>query len=380
VLVRVCGVDRVVSILSVLGLILVGLHFGIPGVYFSYLRRQVNRSWNLHADPGYLPMVVVIVPTYNEEEMIVRKLDNLDEQTYPHDSLSIIVADDASEDKTRSLIDGWIQAHPKSHLTFMSQQKRTGKMPMVLSVLKKLDPKTELIILTDADAFWNKEAVSNGARYFADPIVGVVTGSIQYEEHGDSQEKTYRGFYNILRVAESKIFATPVHNGPFLAIRMSAFEKFGLPDFAGIDDSALGSFMAFAGLRAIQVDDVSVVEPSRGSLFRRKTRRANRLILNFSNTRKNAERLGLYKRTSFEQIWRMESWLHLFNPWLLLLGALLMAVDVVSGRGFRLALLSLTVGLVLFILPLYRTWIAQQFYLIVARLRSFVTHDITWRR
>lgn len=369
------------SLLTVLGLILIGLHFGIAGFYFGYIKRYVNRPWNLHVDPAYTPTVAVIVPTHNEEQLIIRKLDNLHDQTHPGDHLNIIVADDASQDKTRVLVNDWIQAHPETRLTITTQQERTGKMPMVRGVLQNLDKKTELVVLTDADAFWNNEAISNAIRYFADPIVGIVTGSIQYEESDSPPgERTYRGFYNLIRVSESKIFSTPIHNGPFLALRMSSLQDCGLPDFAGIDDSALGSFFAFAGLRAIQVEDVSISEPGRGSLFRRKTRRANRLMLNFSNTRKSAVRRGVYKRTAFEQIWRVESWLHLYNPWLLVVGALLIVIDLVSGRGLRLGLLSLTVGGALLIIPLYRTWMIQQFYLVAARLRGLVTNDVTWRR
>jgi cellulose synthase/poly-beta-1,6-N-acetylglucosamine synthase-like glycosyltransferase len=370
--------------LIVLGLILITLHFGSSLCYFGYCRRNANRPWKLHTDITYAPRIVIIVPTYNEELLIVRKLDDISDQTYRKDRLGIIVADDGSQDRTKNLVTKWIQTHRELGVEIIAQASHSGKMPMVREVLNRLGQKTDLTILTDVDAFWEHDAILHAARYFADPAIGAVTGSIQYarEKRGDNprEEKTYRKFYNVLRVSESKVFSTPISNGPFLALRTSSLREYGLPDFVGFDDSAIGSFFALAGLRAIQVEDVMVWEDARGSLLRRKTRRANRLVLNFLNTKKCAIRRGVYRRTAFERIWKMEWWLTLVNPWLLLAGASLLVIDLFTGQGFRLALLPLSAGVGLSFLAPYRAWMIQQFYLIAGRVRGLMTSDITWRR
>jgi len=335
----------------------------------------------LNTDDAYAPRTLVVVPTYNEEELIVRRLDNIFEQTYPKDRLSMIVADDGSDDRSRSLVTEWVRTHPDLETTLTPQTVHSGKMPMFRALLNRIEPNIDLVVLTDVDAIWERDAIANATRYMADPTVGSVTCSIQYVKNGNSGgESAYRNFYNVLRVCESKIFGTPVQNGPFLALRISSLREYGLPDFAGIDDSAIGSFFALAGLRAIQVDDVKVWEDFRGSLLRRKLRRANRLILNFTNTKKCACRCGVYRRTAFEKIWKMEWWLHIVNPWLLIGGILLMAIGLVAGPNSSLCaffLLLLGAGL---ILPAYRSWAIQQFYLIAARIRGLITKDITWRR
>ena len=43
--------------------------------------------------------MTIIVPTYNEAGLIESKLDNIFEQDYPKDLMSIIVVDSASTDK-----------------------------------------------------------------------------------------------------------------------------------------------------------------------------------------------------------------------------------------------------------------------------------------
>lgn len=186
--------------LSILGLVLIGLHFGIPVSYFCYLRRTTNRPWKLHADTSYKPNVTVVVPAYNEEELIVRKLDDIRDQTYPKNRLSIIVADDCSHDRTKDLVMEWIRTHPEVEATIVAESNHSGKMPMVRKVLEQLGQKTDLVVLTDVDAFWDHDAISNATRYFADTTVGAVTGSIQYsKEDNPPGEKAYRDFFNALR-------------------------------------------------------------------------------------------------------------------------------------------------------------------------------------
>ena len=46
------------------------------------------------------PTVSVIVAAYNEETVIERRLENLLELDYPADKLEIVVASDASTDRT----------------------------------------------------------------------------------------------------------------------------------------------------------------------------------------------------------------------------------------------------------------------------------------
>jgi cellulose synthase/poly-beta-1,6-N-acetylglucosamine synthase-like glycosyltransferase len=70
------------GLLTLLALALALLHFGVPLAYYSYLRvRWLSKPWGIAPDPNYRPKVTVIVPTYNEAELIESKLDNLAEGT-----------------------------------------------------------------------------------------------------------------------------------------------------------------------------------------------------------------------------------------------------------------------------------------------------------
>ena len=151
------------------------------------------------------------------------------------------------------------------------------------------------------------------------------------------------------------------------------------PIFPGSDDSSFGSFIAFTGYRAIQADDIQVKEPIRGNQFRRKIRRAQHLLLNFLKTKQYAKKFGVYKHIEpFEKIWRMEWWLHVVNPWLLIASIILLITAVLYGSS--LALILLGIGLALLVLKTYRTWALQQIYLVIASVRNLWTSENVWSK
>jgi cellulose synthase/poly-beta-1,6-N-acetylglucosamine synthase-like glycosyltransferase len=366
-------------ILEIITVILAGMHFGIPLFYYAYLKyTYLNKPWNIKINENYKPKVTIIVPTYNEAEFIWSRLDNIYTQNYPKNLMEIIVVDSASNDGTMDLVKKWSSEHRDIELKLVEEPERRGKLSAILESLKHVSSGSDIVIFTDADAFWELDALSKAVAYFADKSVGAVTSSITYCNKNEF-ENVYREYYNIIRVAESKVYATPIHNGPFLAIRAELIRKFGLPVFAGSDDSSFGSYIALLGSRAIQVDNVTVNEPVRGSQFRRKVRRAQHLVLNFLKTKQYAKRMGFYNPTKlFEKIWKMEWWLHLVNPWLLLVS---MSLLVISAFYSSLtALILLGIGLMLLVLRPYRTWMLQQFYLIMATMRNLWTKETIWSK
>jgi cellulose synthase/poly-beta-1,6-N-acetylglucosamine synthase-like glycosyltransferase len=292
--------------------------------------------------------------------------------------MEIIIVDSASDDGTVALVKKWTLEHRDVILKLVEEPERRGKLSAVLESLKHVSSESSILVFTDADASWEPDALKKATTYFADPLIGAVTSSITYFG-GKVFENVYRDYYNIIRVAESKIYATPVHNGPFLVIRTELLRKFGLPTFLGSDDSSFGSYIAMLGFRSIQVDNVAAKEPVRGNQFRRKVRRAQHILLNFLKTKQYAKKLGVYRHIKpFEKVWRMEWWLHVVNPWLLIACMIPLLIGAVYGSLITLVLLG--IGLMLLMLRAYRMWALQQLYLIIAAVRNLWTKEITWSK
>lgn len=368
------------NMLEFLALVLAGLHFGVPLAYYWYARAKwLSKLWNIKIDENYRPKVTIILPTYNELEFIEKKLDDLYAQDYPKNLMETVIVDSGSDDGTVDIAEKWAKKHSDFEMKIVWESVRKGKLHALNTALKHVDSATEVIVFTDADAFWDEMTLSKAVRYFSNPKVGAVTSNISYIGFNVAlNENEYRDYYNVLRIAESKAFATPIHNGPFLAIKARLLKEVGLPDFPGSDDSSFGSFIAFMGYRAIQVDDIWVMEPLRGSQFRRKVRRAGTLLSNFFETKSYAKKLGVYTKSPFEKIWRVEWWLHVVNPWLLVGCLAFLLMSIIQGSIVALALLL--TGVASLALKVYRMWILQQVYILLAAIKNLWTKEIMWSK
>jgi cellulose synthase/poly-beta-1,6-N-acetylglucosamine synthase-like glycosyltransferase len=365
-------------LLGMIALALLFLHFSVPLAYYQYLNGYGNKPWQLKIDKEYKPYITTIVPTYNEEEMIARRLENLASQKYPRDKQQIIVADSGSTDKTALIVEEWRRANPSVNVTLLSDPER-GKFKAIKKAMTVMEPSSVAVVLTDADAFWDPTTLGETVSFFADPEVGSVTGSLTYVgDHGALSEDSYRDYFNRVRVAESKIHSTPIHNGPLLAIRNGFLCKIVFSCYLGSDDCTLGSLVAFAGYRAIQADTATVHEHVRGRRIRGKVRRAVGLLLTFHRTKKYAKKMNVYVRSKFETVWRMEWWLCVVNPWILFAGIILLASEVISGS--LLASAALLIGLLSLGSKTFRSWMLQQVYLVLGAMQSLWTDDATWNR
>jgi len=81
----------------------------------------------------------------------------------------------------------------------------------------------------------------------------------------------------------------------------------------------------------------------------------------------------------FRGILAIESFLHLTNPFLLLVSTTLLIASTLTTHSFT-ALSVLALGAVLLAIKQYRTWIVQQFYLIIASLKNLWSKEIIWSK
>jgi len=371
-------------LLDVLLIIAIGLalvHFGFPLAYYYYLKKKwLGKPWDIKRDPMYNPRVSIIVPTYNEAGLIEDKLDDLARQDYPRDLLEVIVVDSASIDGTLGKVEEWAWKNTGVKLVLLREPVRRGMVPALNYALKHIPEDAEIVVFTDTDSFWDKNTLKTITEYFADSSVGALTASIEPLETGKvDRETNYRGFYNVVRVSESKKHSTPIHNGGLIAYRKALLDKIGgFPLYTGNNDSTPASLIAFMGYRAIQVDDAVVKEPILKNRLRRKIRRAQHLILHFIHTKQYAKKIGIYKKSTFDKIWLIESYLHLANPWLLIISAGILLANTILLHIQSIILLS--IGIAMLFAKAYRTWIETQLCLVIGSIRNLWTKEIAWEK
>jgi len=360
--------------LEIIALILAGIHFGVPLTYYYYAKtRWLPKPWNIKVDENYRPKVTILLPTYNEEKLIKDRLDNIYNQTYPKELMEVIIVD-SSNDKTPEIVKQWSMDHKNLSLKLLREKERRGKVFALNEALKYVN--NDIVICTDADALWPENAVCETVKWFADFSVGAVSCLKKPTNIGFlGIEEGYRNYYNILRLAESKAYSTPIFHGELAAFRKELLLKInGFPTDIGTDDSYTATVITSLGYRSITPEIWVVEMVPKKSYALWKIRRAQLLIQHFIK----AKKLKPQNKT-FKKILDTETYLHIINPWILLVTTALLIGDILLFNSIN-SLILLFLGVTMLLIKEYKTWIMSQIYLIVASIRNLKTKEIAWKK
>jgi len=134
--------------------------------------------WNRHRnsritppmpDPIALP-VSVLIPSFNEEVVIVTTVERILASDYP--GLEVIVIDDGSKDRTVEVLTDRFGNEPRVSILSI---ENSGKATALNTGLARA--KGEIVVALDADTLFNRDTISRLARWFADPTIGAVAGN-----------------------------------------------------------------------------------------------------------------------------------------------------------------------------------------------------------
>ena len=210
-----------------------------------------------------LPRVAVIIPAYNEETVIERRVENLLALDYPRDRLDVVVSSDASSDRTPDLAEA-AGAH-------VLRNPRGGKVAAQNRAVAQTD--ADIVAFSDANSTWAPDALRKLVRNFADPDVAYVCGRHVYETpEGDNKEGAYWRYELMLRDAESKLHSITGGNGSIYAVRRTDYVEVD-PRFG--HDLAFPYLMVQRGKRAVYDPEALAFEkatPTNETEYRRKVR------------------------------------------------------------------------------------------------------------
>ena len=156
-------------ILQIIFWVNVGLIIYTTVIY--YLILKVLKQNNYEKNEQYLPNISLIICTYNEEKNIAVKLENTLKLDYPREKLQVILADDGSTDTTVEIANGF-------EFVEILKLSRGGKTRAQNDAVKIAQ--NEILVFSDANNIYKKNALKKLVRNFADKRVGVVCGELQY--------------------------------------------------------------------------------------------------------------------------------------------------------------------------------------------------------
>ncbi|MGB7022954.1 MAG: glycosyltransferase [Candidatus Acidiferrales bacterium] len=188
------------------------------------------RKFELETRDDYWPKVSVLISARNEEKDIAWKVQETLAWNYPPDRLELIIASDASEDRTDEILSNY----KDPRLRFVRMESRVGKNE-ALNRLSRLAI-GELLLFSDANSHIGKGCLRSMVRYFSDPRVGCVTGTehTQPEEQESavgSGTRAYLDYELMVTNLESQIGSVIVCDGALFVIRASLFHELQ-PDLA----------------------------------------------------------------------------------------------------------------------------------------------------
>ncbi len=165
------------------------------------------------------PTVTVIVAAHNEEDVIARRVENLLALDYPPELFEIVVASDASTDRTHDIVRGIAAGEPRVSLL---ECPRGGKV--AAQNLAVAQSAADVVAFSDANATWAPDALRKLVRAFADPEVAYCCGRLVLEAaDGTNVEGAYWRMETWLREQESETGSITGGNGSIYAVRRSDY-------------------------------------------------------------------------------------------------------------------------------------------------------------
>ena len=172
-------------------------------------------------DADGTPTVAVVVAAWNEETVVERRLENLLELDYPAERLEIVVASDASTDRTDELVEAVAAREPRVRLL---RCPRAGKVAAQNLAVRGIE--AEIVAFSDANCTWSPDALRLLVRAFADPDVAYACGRLVLQDAaGTNREGAYWRFETWLRAQESALGSITGGNGSIYAVRRSDYPE-----------------------------------------------------------------------------------------------------------------------------------------------------------
>ena len=236
--------------------LIVYTHVGYPVVLAALVWVRGSRAEHFHGKEGViaasddaLPSVSLLIPAYDEEEVIAAKVANVLALDYPREKLQIVVASDGSADATA--------ARAREAGADLVLDLAPGGKTAALNSAAEL-ASGEMLAFSDANSAWEPGALRRLLAPLTDPEVGYVCGQVRFTNaDGDNLEGAYWRYEMAVREMESALAGVTAGNGAIYAVRREAYIAL---DPAGSHDLSFPFALAKRGLRSLYVPSARAEE------------------------------------------------------------------------------------------------------------------------
>jgi len=201
------------------------------------------------------PAVTLVIPCFNEADILEAKIANCKLLDYPINKLTIVFIIDGSTDGSHMILSHWPE------IKVLYQQGRAGKTAAENRAMKFVQ--SEYVIFSDANTMLNTGAVKNIVKHFANNKVGCVSGEKKIiSGKADSASGTGEGIYwkyeSLLKRLDSELNSAVGAAGELVAFRVSLYQD--LPEDTLLDDFMQSMQMAAGGYKIVYEPQAFAVE------------------------------------------------------------------------------------------------------------------------
>jgi len=197
--------------------------YGAAVVSYIVGRFAISLWYRVPKDAHYQPKVAIVMPAFNEEEVIGRSLRSLLALDYPEDKLELVAVNDGSTDETLARMRAVAEESPRVRVIDLGHNQ--GKRAAMAAGMRETD--AEILAFVDSDSSVEPDALYNLVQGFADSQVGAICGHADVMNPDDSwltrmQVVRYFVAFKVVKAAESVFSCVTCCSGCFSAYRRSA--------------------------------------------------------------------------------------------------------------------------------------------------------------
>jgi len=179
------------AIIDIALILLLGIVVSNFGVYPLLLKviskfRKVEHQ----IDDNHQPSVTLLIAAYNEEDVVEEKIKNSLELDYPEDLLTIMVISDGSIDNTNAIAGQYTDS-----IQLITNDTNNGKATVLNRGKEKIQ--SDIVVLSDANVMYQRDAIKKLVRHFIDPNIGAVSGKVVLLNEGLSYSNAEDAYYSV---------------------------------------------------------------------------------------------------------------------------------------------------------------------------------------
>ncbi|ACJ74943.1 hyaluronan synthase related, putative [Thermosipho africanus TCF52B] len=190
-------------------------------LFGKYKNEKRTNYLHENRDPEYNPLVTVIIPTYNEEDVIENTIKTVEKSSYKN--IEIIVVDDNSKDNTFKIAKSLEKIYP--NLKVIQKKGKKGKPQSINEAMEFA--KGEIILLIDADARIPENYISSHIFCFSNDKVNMIFTN--FEPYNFKFKPVYiiqELYFNFVKaIFYSNIFVKMIFMGNGVFFRRTLLEK-----------------------------------------------------------------------------------------------------------------------------------------------------------